>query len=120
MYKDARPIAIQIAQQIASVSNARIEGPAFGILVAELVLQNIIVSMVSVGVEPGSKEGEETLTNIYNEIRNTAIKRWHKQDLKDNVARNQVKRENCTHCIHYQNKENACCACGKPLEGEIH
>ncbi len=114
----ARPIAIRLAQEVATISNVSSDGPAFGVLVAELILQNIIIGLVAQNDTPGSTTGEAVITSIYEEIKQTAIKRWHKPDLKNMAS---ISEDQCDpHCQHYQAGMNACCKCNKPLEGESH
>lgn len=56
-------------------------------LIGELCLQTIICSLVIKIEEPGSKAGEEIIARQYDIYKEMAIKRWHKQDIKDARAK---------------------------------
>lgn len=81
---EARPYGIKFAQEIAEIANRK--GPEgavqFGALIAALVLQNIITSVLTEKYEPGSAEGEAALREMYDSVLKDALDRWQAPDLK--------------------------------------
>ena len=83
MLKAARPIAIEIAQDIEVEANSgKFPPPAYAGLIASLVLQNIMTSLAVDLFKPGSPEGQVFLESACASVSKDMCDRWQGDDLK--------------------------------------
>lgn len=79
------PIATEQTQVVFDIANKKIEQDVpplmFSGMVTSLMFQNVTTMVTMLDHKPGSKEGEEMLTDIYAGALKDAIDRWNKPDI---------------------------------------